>query len=211
MKHGAGGGTKIMLGILGVDSAFDGRTARSRRLRHRAARRDAQLLAHQVAAEAHLGHRMLDLQARIHFEEVKVVALDQELRGAGVGVVRRAREFQRRVDHLRAHRVGKSGRRRFLDNLLMAPLDRAIALAECDHVAMIVAENLNFDMPRVREILFDENPAVAESRRRFARSRFQSGFELNGFRNHAHPAPTAAGGGLDQDRIANGRAKFARR
>ena len=103
MKHGSGRGTKVMLGILGVDSAFDCRAARRRGLIRLAARRDAQLLAYQVAAKTHLGHRMLDLQARIHFEEVEVVALDQKLRGAGVGVTGCAREFQRGVDHFRAH------------------------------------------------------------------------------------------------------------
>ena len=81
------------------------------------------MFAYEVASETHLGHGMLDLQARIHFEEVKTVALDQELDGAGVGVVRRAREFQRRVDHFRAHLAGETRRGRLLDNLLMPPLD----------------------------------------------------------------------------------------
>ena len=117
---------------------------------------------------------MLDLQARVDFEEVEVVALDQELRGAGARVMRGARELQRSVDHLRPHLVGQSRRRRLFDNLLMPPLDRAIALAERDNGAVFVAENLDFDMPRVREVFLDEYPAVAECGSRFARGRFQS-------------------------------------
>src|SRR5208337_3017375 len=181
MKHGSRRGTEIMLGILGIDAALDRRAARSRGLRHLAARRDPQLLAYQVASKTHLGHRMLYLQARIDFEEVEVVALDQKLRGAGVGVVRRAREFQRRVDYFRAHLAGESGRRRLLDNLLMPPLDRAITLAESDHGAVIVAEKLYFDVARMREIFFDEYPSVAECRRGFARSRFKRALELRCF------------------------------
>ena len=84
----------------------------------------------------------------------------------------------------------------------MPPLDRAIALAERDYIAVLVAENLYFDMPRMREIFFDENPPVAECRRRFARSRFQSALELRGFGDDAHPASASSRGSLDQDRIS---------
>ncbi len=52
---------------------------------------------------------------------------------------------------------------------------------------------------------------VAECGRRFARSRFQSAFELRRFRNDAHPAPASSGGSLDQNGIAGERGKFARR
>ena len=66
---------------------------------------------------------MLDLQARVDLEEVEVVALDQELRGARARVMRSTREFQRSVDDFRPHLVGQSRRRRLLDNFLMPPLD----------------------------------------------------------------------------------------
>ena len=50
----------------------------------------------------------------------------------------------------------------------MPPLDRTITLAERDHVAVIVAKNLYFDVSRMREILLDENSSVAEGRALFA-------------------------------------------
>ena len=40
-------------------------------LRQRLAGRDAQLPLHQIEAGDHLGHRMLDLQARVHLHEVE--------------------------------------------------------------------------------------------------------------------------------------------
>ena len=76
---------------------------------------------------------------------------------------------------------------------------------------MFVAKNLYFDMPRMREILLDEYPTVAESRRGLTRRRFQSGLELRRFRNDAHPASATTGGSLDQDWIADLRGKIARR
>ena len=40
---------------------------------------DADLLAHQVEAGDHLGHRMLDLQPGVHLDEVELAVLPQEL------------------------------------------------------------------------------------------------------------------------------------
>src|SRR5277367_7139817 len=154
---------------------------------------------------------MLDLQACVDLEEVEVVALDQELGGARAGVMRRACEFQRSVDHFRPHLVGQSRCRRLLDNFLMPPLDRAIALAECNNVAVFIAENLDFDMPRAREVLLDEYPAVAECGSRLARGRFQSRFELCSVLDDTHPAPAAACGSLDENRVTGARSKLARR
>ena len=44
----------------------------------------------------------------------------------------------------------------------MPPLDRTVALAEMDDVAMAVGQNLELDMMRTFNILFDEDAAVAE-------------------------------------------------
>src|SRR6185503_19221571 len=44
-------------------------------------------------------------------------------------------------------------RRRLLDDFLVAALDRALALAEINHIAVLVAKHLNFDMARIRDEL----------------------------------------------------------
>ena len=49
-------------------------------------RGDQQLLAHQVDAGDQFGHRMLDLDARVHLDEVEAAVLVQELEGAGAAV-----------------------------------------------------------------------------------------------------------------------------
>ena len=46
----------------------------ARRLAHALSGRNPQLLGNEVASEAQLGHRMLDLQASIDFKEVKLFA-----------------------------------------------------------------------------------------------------------------------------------------
>ena len=47
---------------------------------------DQDLLLHDVDAGDHLGHRMLDLHARVHLDEEELVVLVQELEGAGAAV-----------------------------------------------------------------------------------------------------------------------------
>ena len=56
----------------------------------------------------------------------------------------------------------RNGDGRFLDELLMPALDRALALPEVDEVAVGVAEHLDLDVPRLFHEFFDEDPVVAE-------------------------------------------------
>src|SRR5579863_8672620 len=92
----------------------------------------------------------------------------------------------------------------------MAALNRALALAERDHASVFIAENLHFDVARTREIFLDEDSAIAERRGCFVRSGFQSGLELRGLRDYAHPASAAARGGFYQDRVTNLHREIAR-
>ena len=85
---------EAVVGILRVDAALDGvRLRAEQRLRIEVeplAARDANLPLHQVHARHHLGDRMLDLQARVHLEEVeRAVLVEQEFDRAGVGVAHR--------------------------------------------------------------------------------------------------------------------------
>ena len=69
------------------------------------AARDPDLPAHQIDAGHHLGDRMLDLQPRVHLEEVEAaVFVEQELDRAGVGVADRLRDRGGRRRHRCAQR-----------------------------------------------------------------------------------------------------------
>ncbi len=106
-----------------------------------------------------------------------------------------------------AHRealFGRDHRRRgFLEHLLVAALERAVALAEVDRVALAVAEHLELDVARVGEIFLHVDRVVAECRARFRGRLADQAFELILFGHHLHAAAAAAGRGLDQDRIAD--------
>ena len=70
------------------------------RPRHRLARRDVELCAHEIDAGHELRHRMLDLQARVHLEEVKLpFRRDDELDRSRVLIRNAARRGDRRFRH----------------------------------------------------------------------------------------------------------------
>ena len=101
---------------------------------------DADLLEHEVDAGDGLGHRMLDLQARVHLDEVELAVLVEELDRAGAAVLDLAHGLGDRLADLLARSSVERGRGGFLQDLLVAPLQRAVALAEVDGVALAVAE-----------------------------------------------------------------------
>ena len=108
---------------------------------------------------------MLDLQPRVHLQEVEALVLaGDEFDGAGGIVIHRFRQRDRLFAHLAAGGLVQQRRRRFLDHLLIAALDRAFALAEIDDVAVLVAQHLDFDVAGIDDEFLDEDPVVAERR-----------------------------------------------
>ena len=66
---------------------------------------------------------------------------------------------------------------------------------------MIIGQQLNFDMTRMSEILFDENGAIAKGRLSLARGGFERILELRFILDHAHPAAATAGCRFHQNGI----------
>ena len=69
-------------------------------------------------------------------------------------------------------------RRRLLDELLVTPLDRAVALAEVDDVAVVVGEDLHLDVPRIVEVALDVHGRVREVRLALPASRLERPLDL---------------------------------
>ena len=148
-----GRGPEILVRILGIDPDFDrGTTHRNVGLDEfeRMALRDRYRGAHEIDPRDHFGHRMLDLDACVHFDE-------EEL--AGVFVVEVFERSRRRDISTRsasrtaeAHSASPRGvidrrGRRLLPDLLAAPLQRAFAL-ETVHDILTVAQHLHLEMAR---------------------------------------------------------------
>ena len=84
---------------------------------------------------------------------------------------------------------------RLLDQLLVAALDRAVALAEVDHVALGVGEHLHLDVARVLQVALEVDAVVGEELLAFAGGALEGLLELVGViatRNPLPPPPPAA-------------------
>src|SRR5262249_56856000 len=88
---GSSRGQKPLVGVLSINARLD-RMAVGCDLvlpqRQRFSHGDAQLPLHEVEASDQLGHGMLDLQARVHLDEMKTGRIRDELDRAGADIAR---------------------------------------------------------------------------------------------------------------------------
>ena len=166
---------------------------------------DADLLGDQVDAGQHLGHRMLDLDAAVDLDEVRSCRRDRP----GTRACRRSRSRPPRRRPRRSRTAASAGllgegrRGRLLDDLLVAPLDGAVALADVDAVAVAVDDDLDLDVAVLLEPLLEVERVVAEGRLRLGPADRHRLLQLARRADHAHAAPAAAGRWLDQHRVAD--------
>ena len=73
-----------------------------------------------------------------------------------------------------------------------------------DHVAVLVAEDLNFDVPRGLEVLFQVHGAIGEGSCSFLARAFPLQLELGFAVDVPHAFAAATGDGFEHDRIADG-------
>ena len=208
----AGGGQELRVGVFGADARLD-RVAVDAQFvlqqRQRLARGHAQLPLHEVEAGDRFGHRVLDLQPGVHLHEKEAQVaicsrLGDELDRACTDVTHGFRRRHRRRTHLSAAGFAHAGRRRFFEHFLVAPLHRTITLEQIHTLTLRVAEHLDLDVARPRDITFDQHGIVTEAVDRFALARRERGLELFGLRHDAHSFATTARAGLDQHRVTDG-------
>ncbi len=166
-------------------------------------RREPDLLADQVDAVHLLGDRVLDLEPGVHLEEVEAaVPVEQELDCSQRLVGGRLDDRQRRLTEL-APQLGRDHRRRaLLDHLLVAPLDRALALADEDRVAVAVGRDLDLDVAGPVDQPLDVDPVVAEERLALRAGAVEGRGELVALADRPHALAAAAGHRLQQHRQA---------
>ncbi|GAA3155614.1 hypothetical protein GCM10017687_86980 [Streptomyces echinatus] len=183
-------------GVLGGDTALEGGAAQGDRVLGEAevgeglAGGDAHLGLDQVDVGDLLGHRVLDLDARVHLDEHVVAgAVEEELDGAGVAVADLAGE----ADGVLTDPVAQLGvevrGRGQLDDLLVAALNRAVTFEEVDDVALAVGEDLHLDVAGLDDGLLQEDGRVAERGRGLAGGGLDGLAQLGRVLHPAHAAP----------------------
>ncbi len=192
-----------MVRVLRVDPALEGVAAGDDlvlRHRQRLARGDPDLLLHQVDAGRHLGDGVLDLDPGIHLDEVEaIVGVDQELARARVRVADGLGQPDGGLAQLLADLHGQGRRGRFLDELLVPALERAVAVPAVDDVAVVVGEDLDLDVPGPVDELLEVDARVLERRLGLVPGRLERRQERPLLADDPHPLPAAAGRGLDED------------
>src|SRR5580704_17423828 len=193
--------------VFGVDAAFDGMAGKfdgAEDVGEFFPGGYADLRFYQVHTGDHCGYGMLHLNARVHFDEVEVAGFfAQEFDGPGAGIA----DFLERVDYLFADALARGGVHGdgggFLENFLVTSLQRAFAFAEMDHVAVLVAEYLEFDVARMLEQFFDVDIGTAEGLLGFGFGGLKQRDQFAGVAHDSHAASAPAFGGFDHHGIAD--------
>ena len=159
---------------------------------------DADLLQDEVDVGDHFGHRMLDLNARIHFDEIELAVLVEKLDGADAEILDLAHRLGDGLADLVARGGIEGGGGAFLPDFLMPALQRAVALAEMDGAALAVAEDLNFDVARPLQIFLEIKRIVAECGFRLGARRKDGRSKIAFLGDQPHAAPAAAGRRLER-------------
>ena len=146
---------------------------------------------------------MLDLESRIHFDEVERAIFVKEFHGPEIAVTEPGHgagdEF---ADGGTLFGV-ECGTWRLLDDLLMAPLDRAVSFAKMNDAPLQVSGNLDFDVAGMFEELLDIEGTIPETDLGLALGPRVDGFQLGLVTHQTDASPATSGGGLQQDRIAD--------
>src|SRR5262249_4510368 len=154
--HAAVGGDRLR-----VDARLDRMAARlgwiaaEAELGQRASRGETELELHQIDAGDLFRDGVLDLQARVGLDEgegallLSAGGIDQELEGSQVVEAHLARQAERGLEQPGPEARRQAGTGRDLDQLLVAALQRALALPEMAHCSRAVAQHLDLDVTRV--------------------------------------------------------------
>src|SRR5262245_15214192 len=85
----------------------------------------------------------------------------------------------------------------------MAPLNRALALDERQHGAVMIGEQLHLDVPRPVDAALEVYGRIAKGGARLGSRGASGAWKLLRSLDDAHALAAAAGDGLDHDRIAD--------
>ena len=96
-----------------------------------------------------------------------------------------AGQSRRGIANLRPNWRGQCIGGRLFDNFLMTALQRAVPFAKMHDIAEMVAQYLNFNMPRITDVALHIKGVVAKCRLRLRGCRLKNGFPS---RLHSRPA-----------------------
>src|SRR3990172_6593788 len=143
---------------------------------------------------------MFNMKTCVNLQKVEFPLLvHKKLDGPGIQVVYGARRLASHISHLLAQFGVKEGRRRFLEQFLVAALQGALTLTEVNHSAMAVGQDLELDVTGVQQQLLEIDVSVAKGRLGLTTGGVQKTGQVLRSLDFAHPFPAPACGCLDQE------------
>ena len=157
---------------------------------------DQNLCLHNVDAGDLFGDRMLDLNPGVYFDKIKLFALyiHQKFNGASAFIPDMGANFTSQITNFTALGLAEIWRWGAFNDLLIASLNRAVALVKMIDVAVGISQNLHLDVSRTQDHFLEIALSIAECGLRFAApfEHFFLEFILRVDRPHATSATTPA-------------------
>src|SRR5260221_9039045 len=131
---------------------------------------------------------MFDLETRIHLHEVKMgILVDKEFDLAGSDITYGPRCRHRDCSEPSPQFCSQSRCWRFLNDLLVAALDRTISLKEMHAVAVSIGKHLDFNVPRIRQVLFHKTRFLSPAVLCVPAARWEKRLQNRRDLHHTHP------------------------
>ena len=138
---------------------------------------------------------MFDLQARIHLKKIEIlVSADDKFNCASRPVIHGTGQFHRLLAHGCARFRRNEGAGGLFHHLLMTTLNGTFTLASIDDVAVLVGNQLDFDMARLRDKFFNENPRITKGCLRLAHRGPHPVCKISSAFDHPHALSAEAAG-----------------
>ena len=201
--HLAGGRGEAGGHVLGVDAGLDGMASAVDVILFQGQFLPGckgQLQFDKIDAGHRLGYRMLDLQAWIDLEKIPVEASNQELDRADTAVSCTFTQCAGGGRYGLAHAGFEIRCRCLLDDFLVAPLQRALALEQMNHPAAAVAGDLHLYVTSLVEIALDHKVPPPEGAVRLTNGGFDLLLEIVQRGDNAQASTATAGRRLEQHR-----------
>ena len=148
---------------------------------------------------------MLDLDPSIDFDEEEFLSLGvvEKLAGAGVVIIHGLGEPHSGFANLGPDIFRHNRTWRFFNQFLVASLNRTVPFPTVNHMAVLICQQLDFNVARIVEIPLHVNTCVPERGFSLGSGRAVSVQETVFITNHPHALATTTSGGFDQDRETN--------
>ena len=133
------------------------------------------LLFNNIHTSNKLSHWMLYLYPSIHLHKVEFTLgfIQQKLNRSGIFIADRLSSPNSCLPNLLAQGFPNCHRWTFFQHLLIIPLQRAIPLAQVDHMPLLICQNLDFNMARWIDDSLHIHGSITKGRFGFTRSRLK--------------------------------------